>query len=125
MGCSRFPIVNEAELAFDPDLVTVPRHVRIGPDFDRRAIRADARERQRRHHIDVGGESRGRVARRALEDAEGRLYSLHGNPVLDEIGRAGETSGGLRVTICTEVMVPSAAAETASKPINAPVGTMI
>ena len=75
--------------------MTVPRHGRIGPDFDRRAIRADPRERQRRHDIDVGGKGRSGIARRALEDAQGRLYPLHGNPVLDEIRRAGETSGRL------------------------------
>src|SRR5439155_13541794 len=30
--------------------------------------------------------------RRALENTEGGFQALHGNPVLDEIGRAGETS---------------------------------
>ncbi len=34
-------------------------------------------------------------------------------------------AGGLRVTILTEWMVPSAAARTASRPISAPVGTRI
>ena len=39
----------------------------VGPDVDHGAIRTDAGQRQRRHHVDVGGKAGRGIARRAAE----------------------------------------------------------
>ena len=82
---------------------------------------------ERRDHIDVVRETRRRPRARVPANTRfGCVQPLDRNPVLDQIGRAGETRSAACASPCvTEWMSPSAAAVTASSPSSAPVGTMI
>ena len=66
-GMFSIDIVNEAKSELDLDLMAVTAHRRIGPDFDGRAVGADACQRQRRHDVDIGRKCRGGVPRRPFE----------------------------------------------------------
>ncbi len=68
----------------------VARHGRIRPDVQARAIRPDARERERDRDIEVRRKAFGGFARRAAEHPQRLAQPLDADVVLEQVGRAGE-----------------------------------
>ena len=81
-----------AEIGDDLDAVHVALERGIGPDLQRRLVRPDAGERQCDRDVEVGGKADRRLARRAIEDAQGLRDVLDADIVLGKIGRAGKTA---------------------------------
>ena len=53
-------------------IVRIAGHIRIGPDFQPRAVGADAGEAQCRRHVHIGGKVARSLARRAVEHLQRR-----------------------------------------------------